>query len=358
MNLIVDHIEYLLRKHDCVIIPGWGAFIAQYESAKFDDGRGDVVPPKRKCVYNGSLTFSDGLLENSIMRKDCCSYSVASDRIRECVDAMRNQLDADGELAFGRLGVFSKNDEDELTFAPCDCQNVLNDYFGLNKFRALTLDALSQRGIGKRLYDESDEECEPLSDENDIRRKIMSVIFNKEYLHLAASVVALIIISFVLMTPIPVDKQSVNKASMDDSFRIRENVRSMNQMDVHKELAVMLPPSAMRELAQNHAEHDLSINNDNEENAENTDNRVEDSENKVVSRFEGDNYCLVVASAYSRREAVRFINRKNSGDELRIYKTRDGKYRVYVASGNSCNRMLEVRKELKSVYPDAWVCVR
>lgn len=337
MNVIVDHIEYLLRKHDCVIVPGWGAFIAQYSSAKLDEHSGVATPPKRSFIYNGFLTFSDGLLENSVMRKDGCSYSVASSRIRDCVEQLWHQLDEDGMLAFGKLGKFEKNDENQAVFVPFDVQGVPTDCFGFKKFRALPVEALRQKeAVDEVGGDEIDE---------NLRNKILDVVFKKEYLRVAASVIALIVISLVLITPIPADRQLVNKASIDDSFRVKEGVRTLAQACCNRELAVALPESALREIAKERAEHDKPIDGDFEGKEAN-------------SRFEGDCYCLVVASAYSKKEAERFVRHQKTGDELRIYKTKEGKYRVYVASGNSCERMLDVRKELKHSYPDAWVCVR
>lgn len=337
MNMIVDHIEYLLRKHDCVIVPGWGAFIAQYSSAKLDEHSGVAMPPRRSVVYNGALTFSDGLLENSVMRKDCCSYSVASAKVRDCVDLMWHQLDTDRMLNFGKLGKFEKNDENQVVFMPFESQNMPTDCFGFKRFRALPIDELRQ--AEPAVETDAEEIDKKISD------KILGAIFNREYLRVAASVVALIVISLVLMTPIPADKLVVNKASMDDSFRVREGVHPLSRINGNMELAVSLPESALREITQERAEHDMPIAGDFEGDG-------------VGSRFEGDSYCLVVASAYSKKEAERFIRHQKTGDELRIYKTKDGKYRVYVASGNSCERMLDVRKELKSSYPDAWVCVR
>jgi hypothetical protein len=62
MYSITRHIEYLVSRHDCVVVPGWGAFIAQYEPARIDAESGLIVPPSRAISFNQSVMHNDGLL--------------------------------------------------------------------------------------------------------------------------------------------------------------------------------------------------------------------------------------------------------------------------------------------------------
>lgn len=348
MISVVEHIEYLLRKHDCVIVPGWGAFIAQYVSAHISSGEDSIIlSPERKYSFNGSLTFSDGLLENSIMRKEGCSYSVASDEIKKSIMAFRHQIEFDGELAFGKLGIFRKNNESELVFTPYIRQNMADMCYGLHNLKMKTLSELSQT----HKVVEFDAECYDNVATDAVSSK-WHIPIKKEYLHIAASVVALILISFVLITPLPIDKAAYNRAGMDDSFRLKLNdVAFVGDAGKPLELAVMLPESARNE-AKN--EVGQMVEDASEDNTSAEGDNIE-----KTSRFKIGNYCLVVASAYSRSEARKFIEHHNSmGDEMRIYKTDDGKYRVYVATENTCKKMIKVQEQLKKKYPNAWICVK
>ena len=68
MFSITEHIEYLMTRHDCVAIPGWGAFIANYNIARYDEEREVMEHPCRTLGFNAGVDHNDGLLVNSIMR--------------------------------------------------------------------------------------------------------------------------------------------------------------------------------------------------------------------------------------------------------------------------------------------------
>lgn len=44
MTDLSEHIEHLLRRHDCVALPGMGAFLAEYSPAKVDAAASVMLP--------------------------------------------------------------------------------------------------------------------------------------------------------------------------------------------------------------------------------------------------------------------------------------------------------------------------
>ena len=82
MISIVEHIEYLIARHDCVVVPGWGAFIAQYEASSVS-ALGRWQNPGRQISFNSALSYNDGLLASSIMQREQCAYEIAMDT-RKC----------------------------------------------------------------------------------------------------------------------------------------------------------------------------------------------------------------------------------------------------------------------------------
>ncbi|MDE6528441.1 MAG: hypothetical protein K2L78_05290, partial [Muribaculaceae bacterium] len=82
MNSISAYIEMLLRKHECVVLPGFGAFLCNYVPARFaDDNELTINPPSRCLAFNGELVDSDGLLASSIARKEGLTYEAAVRRV-------------------------------------------------------------------------------------------------------------------------------------------------------------------------------------------------------------------------------------------------------------------------------------
>ncbi|HEY9550751.1 MAG TPA: SPOR domain-containing protein, partial [Prevotella sp.] len=62
---IERHIEILLLNNDCVIIPGFGGFMAHHVEARFDEGDDVFLPPSRTVGFNPQLKLNDSLLAQS-----------------------------------------------------------------------------------------------------------------------------------------------------------------------------------------------------------------------------------------------------------------------------------------------------
>ena len=59
---IAQHIEYLLLHHDCVVVPGLGAFIVNDENARYDSGSHSFMPPVRTVGFNPEVRHNDAML--------------------------------------------------------------------------------------------------------------------------------------------------------------------------------------------------------------------------------------------------------------------------------------------------------
>ena len=59
------HIEILLLKSDCVIVPGLGGFVASHVAARYDAGDKMFIPPLRTLGFNPKLSVNDSLLVQS-----------------------------------------------------------------------------------------------------------------------------------------------------------------------------------------------------------------------------------------------------------------------------------------------------
>ncbi len=92
---ISKHIIELLYNHDCVIIPGFGAFLTKSISASHNN---DIFsPPKKTLRFNGMLKENDGLLANEISSKEKISYNDAVKKIKKEVKVLLSSLD-NGEV--------------------------------------------------------------------------------------------------------------------------------------------------------------------------------------------------------------------------------------------------------------------
>jgi len=128
---IVSHIEELLFRYECVIIPGFGAFLMHHQSAFVDSETHTFVPPSKSLSFNRQLQTNDGLLASHLAVMYGLTYREALEEIREQVDIWINQLENNTPLGFNGLGILQNNEENKWQFTP-DTQNIFQAVsFGL-----------------------------------------------------------------------------------------------------------------------------------------------------------------------------------------------------------------------------------
>ena len=118
MEQLSLHIEYLLLRHDCVIVPGLGAFINVRESARKDLLTGRIHPMTREVRFNGVLTHDDGLLANSFSRREGISFPEGRELLRKETASLSASLEQDGEATLGHLGTLHRDGEGRISFRP------------------------------------------------------------------------------------------------------------------------------------------------------------------------------------------------------------------------------------------------
>lgn len=133
MNL-EKYISTLLFQHDCVIVPEFGAFIAQKVQSIYQPENSSFFPPKKELAFNPSLIKNDGLLIQEVATKNGISFEKAQEEIESMVQFWKNHLNKNATLNLEGLGNFSKTENDQLNFTPSS-QNYLLESFGLDKVK-------------------------------------------------------------------------------------------------------------------------------------------------------------------------------------------------------------------------------
>ncbi len=127
---IATHISDLLYRYECVILPGFGAFLTQKESAHYNENSQTFNPPYKRISFNAQLQKNDGLLANYIADVRQMSYPAAVYKIDEYVQQLNLQLEKQQNVNLDKLGSFSLS-EGILQFEPLKDQNYLAEAFGL-----------------------------------------------------------------------------------------------------------------------------------------------------------------------------------------------------------------------------------
>ncbi len=137
------HIEILLLSNDCVIVPGFGGFMAHHVDARYDGKDSMFLPPLRTIGFNPQLTMNDSLLALSYVEAYDISYPDALSRIAEDVREIRAELDINGKYELTDIGTLYLNSQGTYTFEPCEAGLLTPNYYGLDGFLMLPLKELS-----------------------------------------------------------------------------------------------------------------------------------------------------------------------------------------------------------------------
>lgn len=132
--MIEKHISALLYRYQCVIVPGFGAFLTETKPASIDIDTHTFYPPKKHLSFNANLKNNDGLLANHIALQEKISYSEAVSNIENMVSLWLNQLQSGERLILKNIGDITYNNENSLVFYPNTPVNYLTDSFGLGSF--------------------------------------------------------------------------------------------------------------------------------------------------------------------------------------------------------------------------------
>lgn len=207
MISMIEHIEYLMLSNDCVVVPGFGAFIAQYTSSHNCSQNSTFTSPKRSISFNASINHNDGLLANSIAKKASIPYAEALKQIEKSTTICRQALSDGSEVPFGRLGFFISNGEGHIEFIPFHHELANDDFFGLQSFSFPTLAERNAQVATEETVSETYSEPEI----NIGRRNC----FSHKAVQIAASIVMLVCLTFALSTPIIVDKPTHQLATLN-----------------------------------------------------------------------------------------------------------------------------------------------
>ncbi|MEJ2583942.1 MAG: SPOR domain-containing protein [Robiginitalea sp.] len=126
------HIADLLYRYQCVVIPGFGAFLSQIKSASLQKDSNTFYPPFKELSFNARLNTNDGLLVSHIAQAEGESYETALEKVTSQSQRWKEKLKSGAPLELPGLGVFRLNREEKMVFEPDNRTNYLMSSYGLS----------------------------------------------------------------------------------------------------------------------------------------------------------------------------------------------------------------------------------
>ena len=149
------YIKELLFLHECVILPEFGGFIANYRSAEIDHSQKTLLPPSKNISFNENLVHNDGLLISFLSKKKGIGYVDSKRIITNFINEIKSHLKKGKKVYFEEIGCFILDDQDNLQFEPDTSTNFLIDSFGLSSFH---FNSLEDYDVNKRIIRKTNDE--------------------------------------------------------------------------------------------------------------------------------------------------------------------------------------------------------
>lgn len=317
---IAQHLEYLLMHHNCVVVPGLGAFILHYESARYNPVNQQFTPPTMSLGFNPEVRHNDAMLTGSISRREGITIDAARLELDTSIASLRHQLQLCGEFPMGNLGTFKPGSTpDAPIFNPSADSLPIRAYMGLRPIAVTPLENINERKDEKPIV-------------VDVPKEPVVIPLP---LKIVASIVAVIIGFGVLLTTTNLvnhNSTNANYASLDTG--ISSHIERVIDSTISVSREIMLNIAMPTTEKKSHNNPMSSVNNTN-----------------GVGR-----YILVVGSFPSNKTAERYIEETND-PTLSIIEM-DSKFRIYAASASRINEARELASELSERYPNVWICRR
>lgn len=307
-----QHIATLLRRHDCVIVPGVGAFIATDKAAVRED---DVLtPPCRSVSFNAAMVHDDGLLAGSLSRRMKISFEQARERVAAEAAVIQRRLKSEGAVYIERIGLLKRFAGGRLEFTPDGAWTLSLPAVKVSK-PLPTFEVISQPAVAA---------------EEEKAVAVVRVPLRLRWLRAAAAAIVLCVLGFTLSTPIDITTAQ-NASLAAPAFTPPEEpiIEPVAEPDGLALNIAMAPANGSVALVKPVPPESLK-------------------------------YVVVIASLPSQEKAQEFINESEIGSLLQIVQCGD-KFRVYAAAGATPDDARAAASSIDrfdSRFPDAWICRR
>jgi cell division septation protein DedD len=132
MNKTVEHyISELLFLHDCVILPNFGGFVGNPQSAKLNKTTEVLSPPSKQILFNANLKTNDGLLITHISNQEGITQEIAKNEVENYATRIANKLTESKVLRIDKVGLFTLGKEGNIIFLQDSLNNYSLDSFGM-----------------------------------------------------------------------------------------------------------------------------------------------------------------------------------------------------------------------------------
>lgn len=311
-----------MSRHNCVILPGIGAFLAHKVPAMYLTKEQVFMPPRRELGFNPNVVVDDALLLSEYVSAENTTYENAEKRLSRDVASLRRVLSSKGICCFGELGTFHMDINGAISFVPNE--NAIDDPENYG-FEPLSLPLLSQ--------------CNE-----------RTIVIKQRELSRYIAIAAAVILAFFFVTPISDNAYEKNMqasiaqitakapAIVEESKKVEEYVISPIT-DTVTENIYTSQPNTVQEAE---TEKPTVI-----------EEQTKEVEEVVVPQ---KTYSIIVASSPNAKNAelaIKELSRKMKVDYTIVVGS--GRHRISAGDFDNINEANDALAAIKNTFHDAWV---
>lgn len=228
---INHYIKELLLLNDCVIIPEFGGFVANYKPAIIDGNL--FFPPCKEIAFNNKLISNDGLLINFIADQEGLSYFSAKQKLDDFVEETLLSLEQNRNVYFDGVGYLHYDSRENLQFEPQLKQNLLIESYGLQNF---SYEKLYQRQMPRPAFKVEYKEPVPVIFQ---KRKVQKLI------------IAIPLLMAMALIPMKNNKEYLSKSDLGMWEALTQSAPVASIPSVEKNVAEYIANSTAENVTQN-----------------------------------------------------------------------------------------------------------
>ena len=377
--------------NDCVIVPGFGGFMAHHVDARYDGTDNMFLPPLRTVGFNPQLTMNDSLLVLSYVETYDMSYPEALRRIEDEVAEIRQTLENEGKYEVDNVGILSLNEDGNIEFEPHEAGILTPDFYGLGGFdmtpvaqltageeanankaatsktAAPTTESKPNANLVempvKPMQKEKEKEKEAavnnsvfINDDEEEETSAEFISIRKSWLRNLAAACIAIIAFFTISTPL--GAPTMQKSQIDTGMLNRIMPKEIDQMEKAKELVINGDETKLTETSENAAQNTenaaQSAGSSSQIAGNTTQNANQDAELSLPSTY----YSIVLASRVTKHNAANYAERlQGKGFKQARVLITENNVKVIYGTYNSESEAYAALKNLRDneVFADGWI---
>lgn len=343
MDQLALHIEYLLRRNDCVILPGVGAFISVHIPARYDKQTATWHPMTQEIRFNQAVNQDDGLLANSYARKYTLPFHEARMLLDSDIRAMLSLIEHDGEVSLGRIGMLKAGEGNSLVFTPLYSHGYSNKEIGLIPVNILQNHAPVANETSEHEVHENNDNIHCEEESSEAGRKFDTVrnyyiAINKTFAKVACSLVAICVVALFVIFNTD-NRTGEDKASVLPVKEIVDTTASLAKGKLQS------------------ASSSVEGNQKKDEESTNIKNSSENSADSSASASDKKRFHLIVGTFRSENDAMLYIeSNASSAKDFKIIPSKT-LWRVSMASSDDKSELINRlnSREVSEKYDGAWI---